>query len=283
MSEYMAVDFMCGHFTEENIRRNFFESSESEIFESAGRLAGLKGFTAPEFMTHLNSLGIGKIIIPTLLTWDYWNQHAIEETFVEEVAEAHAQFPEHIFGWYGVNPRKRMQGVREMEDAIRNKGFKGLHIHPHGFGVPPNHAWYFPYYAKCQELGATVTISMGHTLDYMPGEVGRPMFIDDIALYFPDLTIVCGHTGWPWVEEAIAVASKHPNVYLGTSGYAPKYWRPEMLQFMDSRRGRNKTVWGTDYPLVRHEESMRQIKELGLKPETLQAVLHDNAVRVFGV
>jgi predicted TIM-barrel fold metal-dependent hydrolase len=234
-------------------------------------------------MTHLNSLGIGKIIIPTLLTWDYWNQHAIEETFVEEVAEAHAQFPEHIFGWYGVNPRKRMQGVREMEDAIRNKGFKGLHIHPHGFGVPPNHAWYFPYYAKCQELGATVTISMGHTLDYMPGEVGRPMFIDDIALYFPDLTIVCGHTGWPWVEEAIAVASKHPNVYLGTSGYAPKYWRPEMLQFMDSRRGRNKTVWGTDYPLVRHEESMRQIKELGLKPETLQAVLHDNAVRAFGV
>jgi predicted TIM-barrel fold metal-dependent hydrolase len=85
------------------------------------------------------------------------------------------------------------------------------------------------------------------------------------------------------VEEAIAVASKHPNVYLGTSGYAPKYWRPEMLQFMDSRRGRNKTVWGTDYPLVRHEESMRQIKELGLKPETLQAVLHDNAVRAFGV
>ena len=53
MSEYMAVDFMCGHFTEENIRRNFFESSESEIFESAGRLAGLKGFTAPEMNKHI--------------------------------------------------------------------------------------------------------------------------------------------------------------------------------------------------------------------------------------
>jgi hypothetical protein len=109
------------------------------------------------------------------------------------------------------------------------------------------------------------------------------MFLDDVALYFPDLTIICGHTGWPWVEEAIALASKHPNVYLGTSGYAPRYWRPEMLQFMDSRRGRHKTLWGTDYPLVRHEESMKQIAELGLKDETVRALLNENARKVYGL
>lgn len=283
MIDSLAIDFMCGHYTEDNIRRNFFDSSESAIFESVGRLKDLRGYTTAEFMAQLEGLGIGKIIIPTLLTWDYWNQHAIEETFVEEVAEAHAEMPDRIFGWYGVNPRKRMAGVREMEDAIRNKGFKGLHIHPHGFGLPPNHAWYMPYYAKCEELGAIVTVSMGHTLDLMPGEVGRPMHLDEVALYFPDLTIVCGHTGWPWVEEAIALASKHKNVYLGTSGYAPRYWRPEMLQFMDSRRGRSKTIWGTDYPLVRHAESMEQVKQLGLKQETLDAVLRDNAQRVFSI
>jgi predicted TIM-barrel fold metal-dependent hydrolase len=174
-----------------------------------------------------------------------------------------------------------MEGVRELEDAIRNKGFVGLHLHPHGFGLPPNHAWYMPYYAKCAELGAVVAVSMGHTLDFMPGEVGRPMHLDDVALYFPELTIVCGHTGWPWVEEAIALASKHPNVYLGTSGYAPRYWRPEMLQFMDSRRGRGKMLWGTDYPLVRHAESMRQVADLGLKPETVKALLNENARKVY--
>ena len=80
---------MCGHYTEENIRRNFFDSSESAIFESVGRLKDLRGYPTAEFMAQLEALGIGKIIIPTLLTWDYWNQHAIEETFVEEVAEAH--------------------------------------------------------------------------------------------------------------------------------------------------------------------------------------------------
>jgi uncharacterized protein len=279
----LAIDYLCGHFTDDNIRRNFFQSSESEIFESVGRLKGLHGYTAAEFMAHLETLGIGRIIIPTLLTWDYWHQRPIEETFVDEVAEAHAEFPDRIFGLYGVNPRRRMEGVREMEDAILHKGFKGLHIHPHGFGVPPNHAWYMPYYAKCAELGAVVAVSMGHTLDLMPGDVARPMYLDDVALYFPELTIICGHTGWPWVEEAIALASKHPNVYLGTSGYAPKYWRPEMLQFMNSRRGRDKTVWGTDYPLVRHEESMKQIAELDLKPETVKAVLNENARKVFGL
>jgi len=222
----LAIDYLCGHFTEDNIRRNFFDSSEIEIFEAVGRLKDLRGYTAAEFLEHLEGLGVGRIVIPTLLTWDYWHQRPIEETFVDEVASAHEAFPDRIFGLYGVNPRKRMEGVRELEDAIRTKGFLGLHVHPHGFGVPPNHAWYMPYYAKCAELGAVVAVSMGHTLDFMPGEVGRPMHLDDVALYFPELTIVCGHTGWPWVEEAIALASKHPNVYLGTSGYAPRYWRP---------------------------------------------------------
>ena len=108
-------------------------------------------------MAHLETLGIGRIVIPTLLTWDYWHQQPIEETFVEEVVAARdAGFPDRIFGHYGVNPRKRMEGVRELEDAIRHKGFVGMHLHPHGFGLPPNHAWYMPYYAKCAELGAVV-------------------------------------------------------------------------------------------------------------------------------
>ena len=70
----LAIDYLCGHFTEDNIRRNFFQSSESEVFESVGRLKGLHGYTPAEFMAHLESLGIGRIIIPTLLTWDYWHQ-----------------------------------------------------------------------------------------------------------------------------------------------------------------------------------------------------------------
>jgi predicted TIM-barrel fold metal-dependent hydrolase len=118
-------------------------------------------------------------------------------------------------------------------------------------------------------------------MDDMPIDAGRPSHIDEIALYFPELPIVIAHTGWPWVEEAIAVVSKHPNVYLGTSAHSPKYWKPEMVQFLNSRRGRGKVLFGTDYPIVTHAEAIKQIEELGLREESKQALLHDVAAKLF--
>jgi predicted TIM-barrel fold metal-dependent hydrolase len=61
----------------------------------------------------------------------------------------------------------------------------------------------------------------------------------------------------------------------------PSHASPRLIGRLDSRRGRSKTIWGTDYPLVRHPESIERIKALGLKDETLRAVLHDNAAAVF--
>ncbi len=94
--------------------------------------------------------------------------------------------------------------------------------------------------------------------------------------------MVGGHTGWPWVEELIAMAWKHPNVYIAVSGHAPKYWDPKLVKFLNSR-GIGKCVWGTDYPLILHEESLRQIDALNLKPHAKQALLHDTAAQILGL
>jgi predicted TIM-barrel fold metal-dependent hydrolase len=176
---------------------------------------------------------------------------------------------------------KAMAGVAELEEAVRSHGFKGVHIHPHGFAIPPSHAHYFPYYAKCAELGVAAVVSMGHTMDPSPIQYGHPVHLDEVALYFPDLTIVIAHTGWPWVEEAIALASKHANVYLGTSAYGPKYWKSEMVQFLDSRRGRDKVMFGTDWPLLRHGVALDQIRSLGLRDESVASLTGLNARRAF--
>ena len=78
------------------------------------------------------------------------------------------------------------------------------------------------------------------------------------------------------------MAWKHPNVYIATSGHAPKYWDPKLVRFIDARnRGIGKVMWGTDYPLILHEESLAQIADLGLKPQALAALLHDTAASVF--
>ena len=278
-----AIDYLCNHFTPESIRKNYLEGEEHEVFDAVGRAGSLRGYQPEEFLSMLGSLGVERVLIPSLVSWNYWEQRPVERTTVEEVVEVSDGHPDRVSGLYGVNPRTRMDGVAELERAVREHGFRGIHVHPHGFGFPPNHAYYFPFYAKCAELGVTAVVSMGHTLDLMPNECGRPIHLDEVALYFPELRIVCAHTGWPWVEEAVALATKHPNMFLGTSAYAPKYWKPEMVRFLDSRRGRDKVLWGTDWPLLQHEEALQQIEALELREESKAKLLYDNAARVFGL
>ena len=278
-----AIDILCNLFTPESVRKNYSENEEeASRFAQVGRTDNLIGYEPADFIARMDELGMSKALICAIITWSYRGQHPIEETSVAEVVEVSDQYPDRLFGLYGVNPMKAMAGVAELERAVKEHRFKGVHIHPHGFDMAPDHAYYFPYYAKCQELGVPVVISMGHTLDIMPIENGRPIRLDRAAIYFPDVAFVMTHTAWPWVEEAIAMAWKHPNVFLGTSAYAPKYWKPEMVKFINSH-GQDKVMWGTDFPLIDHDESLTQIDALGLRDTSKAKLLHDNAARVFGL
>ena len=86
---------------------------------------------------------------------------------------------------------------------------------------------------RVDQLDAAVTdhvfIDVGHTLDFMPIENGRPYRLDKIALYFPELTVVCTHTGWPWVEETLGVVTHKKNIFVDTSGYLAEQL-PELFQ-----------------------------------------------------
>ena len=278
-----AIDILCNLFTPASVRKNYSENEEeASRFAQVGRTDNLIGYEPADFIARMDGLGIDKALICAIITWSYRGQHPIEQTSVAEVVEVSDQYPDRLFGLYGVNPMTAMAGVVALERAVRDHRFKGVHIHPHGFDMAPDHAYYFPFYAKCQELGVPVVISMGHTLDIMPIENGRPIRLDRAAIYFPDLAFVLTHTGWPWVEEAIAMAWKHPNVFLGTSAYAPKYWKPEMVKFINSH-GQDKVMWGTDFPLIDHAESLEQIDALGLRETSKAKLLHDNAARVFGL
>jgi predicted TIM-barrel fold metal-dependent hydrolase len=278
-----AIDILCNHFTTENIERNILHNpSERDTFERLGLMDNLRGHTPKDFLSYLDGVGVDKVLVTAIQCGPWFEPEHRFQTEAEEVFTDAAVDPTRILGLYGINPNRRMEGVRELERAVTEFGFKGAHIHPHGYGMPPDHAFYFPFYAKCAELGVPVVLSMGNTQDAMPVEPGRPIHLDPIALYFPDLTIVCTHTGWPWMTEAIALASKHKNLYLGTSAYAPKYWTPEFVRFIDAH-GRNKVMWGTDFPMISHERSLREIEGLGLRDEAKQRLLRDNALRVFGL
>jgi predicted TIM-barrel fold metal-dependent hydrolase len=207
-------------------------------------------------------------------------------TPVEMIAEAVQRFPDRFSGLAGIDPTEGMRGVRDLEFAIRELGFIGAHLYPHWFEMAPDHRKYYPFYAKCVELDIPIQMQIGHCLRYtaqrpLPS-VGRPILLDTIACDFPELKLIGIHIGWPWTEEMISVAWKHPNVYIGCDAYGPRYWKPEFVHFINSW-GQDKVLFGTDFPVIDPERSLREIAELGLRPQALDKLLRENALRVYGL
>ena len=125
---------------------------------------------------------------------------------------------------------------------------------------------------------------VGHTGPLRPSETGRPIpYIDQVALDFPELAIVCGHVGYPWTEEMVAVARKHENVYIDTSAYTIKRLPQELIGFMKTGTGQRKVLFGTNYPMMSHAHALAGFDELGLGGEARRDFLHGNAERVFGL
>lgn len=199
----------------------------------------------------------------------------------ESVARAAAKHPGRIFGEYHADPTDIMAAVRGLEHYVKEHGFKALRIEPFLWRKPPTDRVYYPLYAKCVELDVAFQTQVGHTGPLFPSDTGRPLYIDEVALDFPDLRIVCGHIGWPWTEEMIAVAWKHRNVFIDTSAHLPKHF-PERFVYWMQRNLQDKVLYASDYPLVPFGRILGQVDEhLGLSLEIKRKYLRENAKRAF--
>jgi uncharacterized protein len=200
----------------------------------------------------------------------------------EEVAgwvEAH---PTRFAGLACVDLNRPMEAVRELRRCVEDLRFKGLRVVPWLWEAPPTDRRYYPLFAACVELGVPFFTQVGHTGPMRPSETGRPIpHIDQVALDFPELVIVGGHIGYPWTEEMIAVARKHENVYIDTSAYVPKRYPPELVAYMRSGSGRNKVMFGTNYPMIAHQPALDGLDELGLEQEVQELFLAGNARRLL--
>lgn len=276
-----AIDYWTNIFTPEGLRKMYLENDElSAIVKWWSMDERIKGYEPAQFVTLLDQCGIRKTFVPSFKMWSYRKRAPLLSVEVKDVHALMAKCPGRVGGLFGIDITKGMDGVRDLESAVKELGFEGAHIHSHGFGVAPNHRDFYPFYAKCVELDVPVVIQAGHSAEQMPSETGRPIHLDDIALYFPELRIVASHTGWPWVQELVALAWKHGNLYIGTGAHAPKYWDPALVQFLNSR-GKGKVLWGTDFPVVRHADSLEQVARIDLKPEARQMLLSGAAKAVF--
>ena len=173
-----------------------------------------------------------------------------------------------------------MDAVREIRRCVDELGFAAIRVLPWLWEVPPTDARFYPIYAACVELDVPFCTQIGHTGPLMSSEVGRPIYLDRVALDFPELRIVAGHIGYPWTDEAIAVATKHENVFIDTSAYTAKRYPTQLVDYLRTN-GRTKVMFGTNYPMITPAKCLEHLDDLGLDDETRRLFLHDNAARVF--
>lgn len=207
----------------------------------------------------------------------------------EAVGRVVAQNPERFSGWGTVSlaPLQPMRAVRQVA-RVAELGLCGLNLQPSFFGIPIDHAQLYPVYAKACELGLAVGLHTGvNYTSHLPIRNDHPLGLDQVACDFPELTLVACHAGWPWAAEMVAVARKHPRVYLEFGGLAPKYvgaqgsgWEP-VFRFMNSLL-QDQVLFGTDWPVFPMARALAEWRELGLKPEVERKVLAGNAARLLG-
>ena len=207
----------------------------------------------------------------------------------EDVAEFCRRHGPRFIGFAGVDPHKGMAAVRELETAVRELGLRGLNLQCFELKLAINDKRMYPLYAKCVELDIPVNIHCGinfSTASQM--DYGRPIYLDEVMLHFPDLRVCASPPGWPWIEELIGVAWRHPNLHIGIVAVRPKLlaledsgYRP--LLAYGAKMLQDRILTGTSFPMQPVEQAYAEFDALPLPDAVRRKWLHGNAARFLGL
>ncbi|MHB8528048.1 MAG: amidohydrolase family protein [Caulobacteraceae bacterium] len=133
----------------------------------------------------------------------------------EDVAALAAEYPNRLIPWFRIWGEEGEAGVAKLEHGVRELGCRGFEISSYREERTINDPVYRPYLAKCVELGIPARITVGvHLLSDRPYDYAHPKHLDELAIAFPGLTIVAGLAGWPWIPDLVAIAMRHPNLFI---------------------------------------------------------------------
>jgi predicted TIM-barrel fold metal-dependent hydrolase len=202
-------------------------------------------------------------------------------------AEVIQTYPRRFMGFAALSPHDGMRAVRELERLVRDQGLGGLRVSSLYNGVPASDRRYYPLYAKCVELDVPVRIYTAMTYaNDRPYDLGHPRHLDQIAMDFPELRIIAGLGGWPWVSEMVALMRRHPNLYCDTAAHRPRHfatsgsgWEP-LLQFGNTLL-QDKVMVGLSWETIGLplETLIGEYMQLPLKDSVKDKWLYANARR----
>jgi predicted TIM-barrel fold metal-dependent hydrolase len=223
-----------------------------------------------------------------LLAWDAETATGRPRVSNDWVAAVCHRYPERFIPFASVDPWKGEAAIAEARRAVRELGMKGFKFQQAAMAFRPSDRRFFPLWEEISALGVPCLFHVGTTglgaglpggggieLDYV-----RPMHLDTVAASFPDLTIVCAHPAFPWQDEMLAICQHKANVYMDLSGWAPKYFPPQLVREVRGRL-QDKALFGTDYPFILPDRWLREFEAFELPEEVTEKVLRRNAERVL--
>ena len=241
--------------------------------------------TVEDFVLRLNKMGVEKAVIFNL---DEETPSGIAGLPNDYYGEIVRKFPDKFIGFAGIDPLKGMDAIREIRRAY-DLGLRGVALRPFMFKIPPTHAKMYPIYATCVELNIPIWFHLSINYSTISMEYERPIFLDAVAQDFPELRMIAGHGGWPWVNEMVAVAWRNPNIYIDIASYLPKYigmkgtgW--ESLIHYGNSVLQDQILFGSTWLFMglSIKQLADEVYKLPLKEEVKHKWLYRNAAKLFG-
>jgi len=241
-----------------------------KYFNAKVEIKGLK-----EVLDYYESLGIKRFVVLPIDSTTFLGRRIPNEV---------VKLDDRIVKFVSVDPLKQ-NAVDELKKLIKEIEPVGVKFHPQLQGFHPLDERALKLYDVIDNSGLLVVFHTGTSgigagvrsnirLDY-----GRPIYFDEIAVRYQNMRIVLAHFGWPWTEEAIAIALHKPNVYLDLSGWAPKYI-PHSI-WNNAKRLSDKLLFGSDFPLIRPERWINEFSNISIDKEIKDKILKYNAEKLI--
>ena len=259
-----------------------FQAAMAEYFKSPHKHPP----TVPETAAYYRSKNIAAVIFPV----DAERETGFRRYNNYEMAELAAQNSDVLIPFASIDPAKGKVGAREARNLIENHGIKGFKFHPTMQGFYPNDRMAYPLYEAIAEAGSIALFHTGQTGvgSGMPGGNGmrlkysNPMYIDDVAVDFPEMKIILAHPSFPWQEEALSVATHKPNVYIDLSGWSPKYFPPILVRYANTLL-QDKMLFGSDWPVITPDRWLSDFSKIDIRDEVRPKILKANARKLLGM
>ena len=235
-------------------------------------------------LRRLDADGLARALLVNYPSQDLFG---FDHTVNDYVAGYCGEAPDRLIPMGGVHPRFAEDAAAEVRRAAE-LGVRALKVHPPHMKVAPN-AYLdgldalAAIYEEAQRLRLPVMIHTGTSI--FPGarsRHGEQIAVDDVAVDFPDLTLILAHGGRPlWMDQAFFLVRRFPNVYMDVSSIPPK---AVLRYFPRLAEVSHKVLYGSDWPSpgVRSmAKNLSDFRALDLPPEALARILHGNLERLL--